>query len=95
MVGKRLLLKRSSVDVPYGFIIRHVTFYPPKDGLIDAVKYVQKPIYVLAILSVKSASAADEAGLRAGHQIIGLNGRDANHLTYNDLCKITERLFTS
>lgn len=66
-----------------------------QDSLIDRVRYAQKPIYVLTVLSVKSASAADEAGLRVGHQIIELNGRDANHLTYNDLCKITERLLTT
>lgn len=57
------------------------------------MKCTRKPIYTLIIISVKPASAADEAGLRVGHQIIEMNGESANHLTYSDVCRITERLF--
>ncbi|VDK87385.1 unnamed protein product [Onchocerca ochengi] len=92
MAENKVILKRSSIDVPYGFIIRHISFYPPKENTIEeAMKCIQKPIYALAILSVKPSSAADEAGLQAGHRIIEMNGQVVNHLSYNDICKITKR----
>ncbi|VBB26321.1 unnamed protein product [Acanthocheilonema viteae] len=91
MAENKLLLKRSSVDVPYGFVIRHITFYPPKNSPIEGMKCIQKPVYTLAILTVKPASIADEAGLRAGYRIIEMNGQAVHHLTYSDVCKITKR----
>ncbi|KAM3724840.1 Regulator of sigma-E protease RseP [Dirofilaria immitis] len=92
-MGKnKLILKRSSINIPYGFIIRHLSFYPSKDYEIEAIKRGEKPFYALAILGVKPSSAADEAGLQAGHRIIEINGQDVNTLSYSDVCKITERL---
>ncbi|MCP9258870.1 hypothetical protein DINM_001375 [Dirofilaria immitis] len=90
-MGKnKLILKRSSINIPYGFIIRHLSFYPSKDYEIEAIKRGEKPFYALAILGVKPSSAADEAGLQAGHRIIEINGQDVNTLSYSDVCKITE-----
>lgn len=59
------------------------------------MKCIQKTVYALIILSVKPASAADEAGLRSGHRIIEMNGQDVSHMSYSDVCKITARLFTT
>uniref|UniRef100_A0AAF5RV45 PDZ domain-containing protein n=1 Tax=Wuchereria bancrofti TaxID=6293 RepID=A0AAF5RV45_WUCBA len=95
MAEIKLLLKRSSINVPYGFIIRHITSYPFMDSSNEGMKCTQKPLYALIILNVKPSSAADEAGLQAGHQIIKMNGQNVNHLTYSDICRITERLFYS
>uniref|UniRef100_A0A1I7VZL2 PDZ domain-containing protein n=1 Tax=Loa loa TaxID=7209 RepID=A0A1I7VZL2_LOALO len=92
MTESKLLLRRSSVDIPYGFIIRHISFYPSKGSSIEGMKCPQKPFYVLIILSVKPASVADKAGLRTGHQIIGMNGHGVNRLNYSDVCRITERM---
>ncbi|KAK6100474.1 PDZ domain (Also known as DHR or GLGF) family protein [Brugia pahangi] len=95
MTENKLLLKRSSINVPYGFIIRHLSSYPLMDSSNEGMKCKQKPFYTLVILKVKPSSAADKAGLQAGHQIIKMNGQNVNHLTYSDICRITERLFES
>ncbi|VDM12850.1 unnamed protein product [Wuchereria bancrofti] len=60
------------------------------DSSNEGMKCTQKPLYALIILNVKPSSAADEAGLQAGHQIIKMNGQNVNHLTYSDICRITE-----
>ncbi|VDN42126.1 unnamed protein product [Gongylonema pulchrum] len=86
MAELNLVLKRPSLDIPYGFTIRHIAFCSPQQ---DTKQY--ESLYALAVLSVDPWSAAADAGLEPGQRIIELNGQCVTGLTYDDICSITQR----
>uniref|UniRef100_A0A915Q0T6 PDZ domain-containing protein n=1 Tax=Setaria digitata TaxID=48799 RepID=A0A915Q0T6_9BILA len=92
MTGTKAILRRPSTDTRYGFVVRHIAFYQPVDNPTQATESELKPLYALIILNVEVGSVADGAGLQAGHRIVEMNGHLVRHLTYDDVCRISERL---